>query len=159
MVLYSISMIIHSSIHVTPIDYHTYLFMAGSSHEEFEEELVKFLAKYSTGPEDPNLKKKCEDAVFMGLDLNFSLGLGICLGLSEQEIFAVRNDHEGDSDRVIALFWEWRRKLGSGANYLLLILALIKNKNIEAADKACVNHLKMTLSDHPSMCTSRNFRI
>lgn len=136
--------------------YHTYLFMAGSSHEEFEEELVKFLAKYSTGPEDPNLKKECEDAVFTGLDLNFSLGLGICLGLSEQEIFAVRNDHEGDSDRVIALFWEWRRKLGSGANYLLLILALIKNKNIEAADKACVNHLKMTLSDHPSMCTSRN---
>ena len=112
--------------------------------------MVKFFAKYSTGPEDPNLKKKCEDALFMGLDLNFSLGLRVCLGLPQSDVAAVKKDHEGDSDRVIALFWKWREINGSYANYLLLIHALIKNKNIEAADKVCVNYLKMTLSDHPS---------
>ena len=131
--------------------YHTYLFMADSSHEE----LIKFLAKYSTGPEDPNLKKICEDALFMRLDLNFSLGLGICLGLPRSDIVAVERQHDSDSDRVIALFWKWQERNGSDANYFFLIRALIMNKNIDAADKACVNHLKMTLSDHPSTCTSK----
>ena len=129
--------------------------MADSSHEE----LVKFLAKYSTGPEDPILKKICEDALFRGLDLNFSLELGICLGLPRSNIIAIEKQHDRDSDRVIALFWKWRERNGSDANYLFLIRALIMNKNIEAADKACVNHLKMTLSDHPSMCTSRKIVI
>ncbi|XP_019852745.1 PREDICTED: uncharacterized protein LOC109582469 [Amphimedon queenslandica] len=111
--------------------------MASQSPEAtFSLDIVpQMLKEFSLTERDIN--KAADDAVILSLGLNFYLSLGLCLGLSESDIAAVKKDNHSDQDRVVALFWKWRERKGSDATYLSLLEALIKYENKEAAEKLC----------------------
>uniref|UniRef100_A0A1X7SVJ9 Death domain-containing protein n=1 Tax=Amphimedon queenslandica TaxID=400682 RepID=A0A1X7SVJ9_AMPQE len=93
------------------------------------------LKKFSLNELD--LDQPTDDAVFVSLGLNFDYSLGIHLGLSNSDITAIKRDNDSDQDRVVALFWKWRERKGSGVTYLSLLKVLIENENKEAAEKLC----------------------
>ena len=93
-----------------------------------------FLGRRSLSERDSKLLEKCSDDIFLTLGVNFDYSLGISLGLGRADIEAIKRDNDTDKDRVITLFWEWKKVNGSDATYLTLIESLLKCRNVEAAD-------------------------
>ncbi|XP_019856353.1 PREDICTED: NACHT, LRR and PYD domains-containing protein 3-like isoform X2 [Amphimedon queenslandica] len=107
----------------------------GTSGSSLRDPVRNILKEFSLNELD--LDKATDDTVFLSLGLNFDYFLGIHLGLSKSDITAIKKDNDSDQDRVIALFWKWQERKGSGATYLLLLKVLIEIENKEAAEKLC----------------------
>lgn len=114
---------------------------------DLQEESLSFLARYKTADKSlSELKKECDTELFAVLDLNYSLNLVAILGLEEADSLAIVKDHQKDNDRVVALFLKWKATHGCAATYLALISALLKCKQVEAAEQVC-SYLGMELSN------------
>ena len=115
-----------------------------------DESLSSVLARYKIVDESHSeLKKECDNKIFAGLDLNYSLSLVSALGLEQADSLAIVKAEQKDKDRVIALFWKWKATRGCDATYLALISALLECKEVEAAEQVC-SYLDTKLSDSSS---------
>ena len=112
---------------------------------EIESPLDDLLTRFSLSPN--SLDKPCDDNLFLALMSKIPCfeDAAPSFGLTQAEITVLRCDYNYEKPRRINMLWRWKRKNGSDATYLALVMVFLQMEDKYLAESV-LKHVKTQIA-------------